>query len=115
MNSIRDTFFEECEELLESLVEGLSAMETNAEDMDVVNAVFRAVHSIKGGAGAFGLDRLVNFAHTFETVMDKVRSHELAVDEKLMKLFHRSGDQLSDLVEAERDGRDVNDEVALML
>lgn len=110
MNSIRDTFFEECEELLESLVEGLSAMETNAEDMDVVNAVFRAVHSIKGGAGAFGLDRLVNFAHTFETVMDKVRSHELAVDEKLMKLFHRSGDQLSDLVEAERDGRDVNDE-----
>ena len=110
MNSIRDTFFEECEELLESLVEGLSAMETNAEDMDVVNAVFRAVHSIKGGAGAFGLDRLVNFAHTFETVMDKVRSHELAVDEKLMNLFHRSGDQLSDLVEAERDGRDVNDE-----
>ncbi|MCR8549804.1 chemotaxis protein CheA [Salipiger sp. P9] len=109
-NSIRDTFFEECEELLEALVEGLSAMEENAEDMDVVNAVFRAVHSIKGGAGAFALDRLVSFAHTFETVMDKVRSHELKVDEELMLLFHRSGDQLADLVEAARDDREPNAE-----
>ena len=110
MNSIRDTFFEECEELLEALVEGLSAMEENAEDMDVVNAVFRAVHSIKGGAGAFGLDRLVNFAHTFETVMDKVRSQEMKVDEELMLLFHRSGDELADLVEAARDEREPNAE-----
>ncbi|MCA0997028.1 chemotaxis protein CheA [Alloyangia pacifica] len=109
-NSIRDTFFEECEELLEALVEGLSSMEQDPDDMDVVNAVFRAVHSIKGGAGAFALDRLVSFAHTFETVMDKVRSHELKVTEELMHLFHRSGDQLADLVEAARDEREPNAE-----
>ena len=109
-NSIRDTFFEECEELLEALVEGLSSMEEDAENLDVVNAVFRAVHSIKGGAGAFALNRLVNFAHTFETVMDKVRSQELKVDEPLMRLFHRSGDQLADLVEAARDDREPNGE-----
>lgn len=107
-NSIRDTFFEECEELLEALVEGLSQMEEAPEDMEVVNAVFRAVHSIKGGAGAFGLDRLVNFAHSFETVMDKVRDRELQVDEKLMGLFHRSGDQLSDLVGSARDETDLD-------
>lgn len=103
MNSIRDTFFEECEELLEALVEGLSQMEEAPEDMEVINAVFRAVHSIKGGAGAFALDRLVSFAHSFETVMDKVRDRELQIDEKLMSLFHRSGDQLSDLVASARD------------
>ncbi|KAA8611038.1 chemotaxis protein CheA [Salipiger aestuarii] len=116
MNSIRDTFFEECEELLEALVEGLSAMEENAEDMDVVNAVFRSVHSIKGGAGAFGLNRLVGFAHIFETVMDKVRSQEIKVDEELMLLFHRSGDQLADLVEAARDDRepDAESEAAII-
>ncbi|CUH82423.1 chemotaxis protein CheA [Tropicibacter naphthalenivorans] len=107
-NSIRDTFFEECEELLEALVEGLSQMEESTDDMEVINAVFRAVHSIKGGAGAFGLNRLVNFAHTFETVMDKVRDRELPVDEKLMSLFHRSGDKLSDLVAAERDETDLD-------
>ena len=72
-NSIRDTFFEECEELLEALVEGLAQMEQAPEDMEVVNAVFRSVHSIKGGAGAFALDRLVSFAHSFEAGIHKVR------------------------------------------
>lgn len=102
-NSIRDTFFEECEELLEALVEGLASLEESPEDMEVINAVFRAVHSIKGGAGAFGLDRLVGFAHAFETVLDKVRDKDLQIDEKLMSLAHRSGDQLTDLVAAARD------------
>lgn len=110
-NSIRDTFFEECEELLEALVEGLAQMEDAADDMEVVNAVFRSVHSIKGGAGAFALDRLVAFAHSFETVMDKVRDRALAVDEKLMSLFHRAGDHLSDLVAAARDETDLDDEI----
>ncbi|MGP6089521.1 chemotaxis protein CheA [Antarctobacter jejuensis] len=109
-NSIRDTFFEECEELLEALVEGMSQMEEAPEDIEVINAVFRSVHSIKGGAGAFGLDRLVSFAHSFETVMDKVRDRNLQVDEKLMSLFHRSGDQLSDLVASARDETDLDDE-----
>lgn len=107
-NSIRDTFFEECEELLEALVEGLAQMEEASDDMEIINAVFRAVHSIKGGAGAFGLNRLVNFAHTFETVLDKVRDRELPVDEKLMGVFHRSGDKLSDLVAAERDETELD-------
>ncbi len=110
-NSIRDTFFEECEELLEALVEGLSQMEEAPEDMEVINAVFRSVHSIKGGAGAFGLDRLVGFAHSFETVMDKVRDLDLPVDEKLMNLFHRAGYQLSDLVASARDDTPLDDEV----
>ncbi|WP_375259782.1 chemotaxis protein CheA [Citreimonas sp.] len=114
-NSIRDTFFEECEELLEALVEGLSQMEESPGDTEIVNAVFRAVHSIKGGAGAFGLEELVHFAHTFETVMDKVRSNELAVTGELMALFHRSGDHLSDLVSAARDETVANQETEAAL
>ncbi|MGR3272763.1 chemotaxis protein CheA [Thalassococcus profundi] len=114
--SIRDMFFEECEELLEALVEGLAGLEASgpdaAESLDTVNAVFRAVHSIKGGAGAFGLDALVDFAHTFETVLDKVRSGSLTADADLMRLFHRSGDQLANLVEAARDDVPANAEAA---
>lgn len=109
-NSIRDTFFEECEELLEALVEGLSGMEDVPGDTEIINAVFRAVHSIKGGAGAFGLEQLVGFAHVFETVMDKVRGNQRAVDATLMALFHRAGDHLSDLVEAARDETDADEE-----
>ena len=106
--SIRDTFFEECEELLEALVEGLADLEDGSHGKDTVNAVFRAVHSIKGGAGAFGLNDLVSFAHTFETVLDKVRSDTIPVTPDLLRLFQRSGDQLADLVEAARDDRAPN-------
>ncbi|UWQ51789.1 chemotaxis protein CheA (plasmid) [Leisingera caerulea] len=107
--SIQDTFFEECEELLEATDEGLTAIEGGDQDPEVVNAIFRAVHSIKGGAGAFGLDDLVAFAHRFETVFDEVRSNRLDLDEKLIQLLLRSSDHLSALVEAARDGGQIDE------
>ncbi|WP_268960249.1 chemotaxis protein CheA [Pseudoroseicyclus tamaricis] len=105
--SIRDTFFEECEELLEAMVEGLGIIDEGSYDSETVNAVFRAVHSIKGGAGAFGLTDLVSFAHTFETVFDEVRSERLAVTPELVAVLFRAGDQLATLVEAARDETEV--------
>lgn len=64
-NDIRAMFFDECRDLMESLFEGLALLEEgNAED-DTLNAIFRSVHSIKGGAGAFKLSVLVSFAHKF--------------------------------------------------
>ncbi|MEX0304525.1 MAG: chemotaxis protein CheA [Leisingera sp.] len=107
--SIQDTFFEECEELLEATDEGLTAIEGGDHDPEVVNAIFRAVHSIKGGAGAFGLDDLVAFAHRFETVFDEVRSNRLELDSKLIQLLLRSSDHLSALVEVARDGGEVDE------
>jgi len=108
--SIQDTFFEECEELLEAMDEGLTAVEGGDHDPEVVNAIFRAVHSIKGGAGAFGLDELVAFAHKFETVFDEVRSNKLDLDTKLIQLLLRCSDHLSDLVSVSRDGGSVDQE-----
>ena len=108
--SIQDTFFEECEELLEAMDEGLTAIEGGDHDPEVVNAVFRAVHSIKGGAGAFGLDELVGFAHKFETVFDEVRSNKLQLDTKLIQLLLRCSDHLADLVGVARDGGSTDEE-----
>ncbi|WP_282093914.1 chemotaxis protein CheA [Epibacterium ulvae] len=102
--SIQDTFFEECEDLLEAMDEGLTAIEGGEHDQEVVNAIFRAVHSIKGGAGAFGLDELVGFAHKFETVFDELRSGKLEFDAALIQLLLRSSDHLADLVATARDG-----------
>lgn len=109
-SSIRDTFFEECEDLLAALAEGLSVIEGGSTDPEVVNAVFRAVHSIKGGAGAFGLNDLVSFAHRFETVLDAVRSDRLAVDATVMRTLQRSADHLAELVEAARDDQPIPQE-----
>ncbi len=105
MAAIRVTFFQECEEQLASLEAGLLTMEEGDHSADTVNAVFRAVHSIKGGAGAFKLTGLVNFAHVFETALDKVRAGQLKPDADVMKLMLRSADVLSDLVRDARDGQ----------
>jgi two-component system chemotaxis sensor kinase CheA len=79
MAEIRASFFVECEELLESLQDALGEMDEGQHDNETINVVFRAVHSIKGGAGAFGLDALVSFAHRYETVLDELRSGRLAI------------------------------------
>jgi len=104
MAEIRASFFIECEELLEALQDGLQALSDGATDSETVNIVFRAVHSIKGGAGAFGLDDLVAFAHRFETALDEVRSGNLQTDASVLKLFFQCADMLTDLVHSSRDG-----------
>jgi len=108
MAEIRATFFIECEELLEALQDGLQAMEEGGTDEETINIVFRAVHSIKGGAGAFGLEDLVRFAHRFESVLDAARSHQLEIDGEVLSVLFRAGDMLNDLVSAARDGEAVD-------
>ncbi|WP_374573191.1 Hpt domain-containing protein [Phenylobacterium sp. J367] len=109
MEEIKATFFQECEEQLAELESGLMAMDEGDHGSETVNAVFRAVHSVKGGAGAFGLDDLVRFAHVFETTLDQVRSEKLAPTPDLMKVMLRSADVLTDLVRAARDGGTVDE------
>ncbi|MGO9132974.1 MAG: chemotaxis protein CheA [Methylovirgula sp.] len=108
MAAIRQTFFQECEEQLAELESGLLAMEAGDSDSETVNAVFRAVHSVKGGAGAFSLDELVRFAHVFETALDHVRAGRLAATPEALKIMLRAADILADLVRAARDGTAVD-------
>lgn len=107
MAEIRASFFMECEELLEAMQDGLQQMDEGTHDGETIHVVFRAVHSIKGGAGAFGLEPLVRFSHRYETTLDAVRSGELEASPDLIKLFFRCTDQVSDLVRACRDSGDI--------
>lgn len=109
MNEIKEIFFQECEEQLAELESGLLKMNDGDRDPETVNAVFRAVHSIKGGAGAFGLDDLVSFAHVFETTLDCVRSNKLEPNQDVLKVMLKSADVLADLTNAARDGGGVDE------
>ncbi len=100
--AIKITFFQECDELLGDLEANLLAIEAGSTDGETINAVFRAVHSVKGGAGAFGLDELVRFAHVFETLMDELRSGRKACDPETVKALLRASDVLADHVSAAR-------------
>ncbi len=111
LDDLRQTFFEECEEQLAELEGGLLELQGGATDADLVHGVFRAVHSIKGGAGAFELEDLVTFAHIFETALDLVRSDRLELSPDLLKVLLRASDVLSDLVTAARDGAAADESV----
>ena len=100
--AIKATFFQECEELLADLETNLLALESGDSDIETINACFRAVHSVKGGAGAFGLDDLVRFAHVFETLMDELRSGRKEVDDTVVRTLLRASDVLNDHVTAAR-------------
>ncbi len=114
-DDFRASFFEECEELLEAMHDGFGKMLDGEADDETIHVIFRAVHSIKGGAGAFGLDALVAFAHHFETALDRVRAGKSDATEELLALFQHCGDHLSDLVGASREGKPVDAEQAAAL
>ena len=101
---LKQTFFDECGDLLQQVEQGLTEIRESGPTDDTVNAVFRAVHSIKGGAGIFGFNGLVGFAHVFETVFDAVRSHRLDITPENTDTLLTAGDVLSDLVGMSRAG-----------
>jgi len=95
---LKQTFFDECGDLLQQIEANLTEIRDANSTEDTINAVFRAVHSIKGGAGIFGFDALVNFAHVFETVMDAIRDGRIAITPDNIDTLLMAGDVLADLV-----------------
>jgi two-component system, chemotaxis family, sensor kinase CheA len=107
LEQLKQTFFDECTELLQDIEVGLTEMRDGGVSDDTVNAVFRAVHSVKGGAGIFGFTALVEFAHVFETVLDEVRHGDLNASEHVLDIMLTASDVLSDLVTMSRSGEAI--------
>jgi two-component system chemotaxis sensor kinase CheA len=101
---LKSTYFQECAELLESAYGDLTALEDGRHDEETIHAIFRAIHSIKGGGGAFGFTRMVSFAHRFETLLDLMRDGKIDAGRELAALLLRATDALADLIAAERTG-----------
>ena len=107
-------FFQECEEGLSVAESGLAALANGSADPERLNAVFRAVHSIKGGAGAFGYDALVRYAHLYETVLDHLRAGRLSASPDVVRLLQRSRDVLDDHVRAAQSGGAAPDDSGIV-
>ncbi|WP_419903928.1 chemotaxis protein CheA [Kiloniella sp.] len=106
LDQFKNTFFEECAELLIDAETRLADLHHNPENVDVedLNAIFRVVHSVKGGAGAFSFDQLVGFAHIYEALLDKMRQGEIGITEELVGLLLAANDVLTNLIQAAQDG-----------
>lgn len=105
----RDTFREEARELLTVLEQSLLGLEDDPHDQELIDAVFRSLHTIKGSGDMFGFDRLVACAHTVESVFVRVRDGSLAVDAELVSLGLRAKDHIATLLDGVDDGTVGND------
>jgi len=106
MIELKAAFLEECDELLASLELRLTALRDGSVSNEDVNGAFRAIHSIKGGAGAFAMPRLVELAHVFEAALDHVRAGRVPIQSAPHGLFLRTLDHVAALVGDVRQGVD---------
>ncbi len=100
MSNPHEAFREEAYELLTSLESSLLELEESPDDLEIVGAVFRAMHTIKGSGAMFGFDDISSFTHDIETVYDLVRNGELAVTGALVSLSLAARDQIKAMLDA---------------
>ncbi len=105
MSQFQDTFLQEATENLEELEQGLLALESG--DSADMNAIFRAAHSIKGGAGTFGFMPISDFTHTVESVLQMARDGELEMTADLVTALLASCDIISEMVDIAKAGGDT--------
>lgn len=113
LEQFKVTYFEECHELLASAEEHLTLLQNDLGnvDVEVLHAIFRCVHSIKGGAGAFNFTDLIDFTHSFETLLDKLREGEIPVSAELVEVLYEATDILSTLVQRAQANEDGDPQV----
>ena len=101
-------FFEECSEGIEAMESGLLNLGIGETDTEMVNTIFRAAHSIKGGAGTFGFTDISEFTHGMETMLDEMREGRRSVTKDAITLLLESVDCLRDLVQCCKDKKEIN-------
>jgi len=105
-----ETFFEEAEELLGDMERHLLDLDVDDPDPEQLNAIFRAAHSIKGGAGTFGFLVLQETTHILENLLDHTRRGELSLRRDIVDTFLEAKDMLHDQLDAYRNGAEPDPE-----
>lgn len=107
LSQFHQVFFEESAEHLAEMERILLSIDLDRPDGEDLNAVFRAAHSIKGGAGTFGFPDMAELTHALETLLDRVRDGELALTRELVDLFLAAGDAIAMQLAGHREGASV--------
>ena len=104
LSHFKDAFFEESQEHLTTIEEGLLQLEQRPADIDLLNRIFRGAHSIKGNSGMFGFTAVSQFTHKMESVLDQLRSSQMVVTVAITDLLLQSLDCLKTLIDCARTG-----------
>lgn len=111
MNDTQYMYLAECQELLEEMESCLLELEGMPDNMELVNAIFRAVHTIKGTSKIFGCELVESFTHVVENLIQKVQAGALPVNIRLIALLLKCGDQIGELAQSEIDDKGFIDEL----
>jgi len=93
------TYLAESRELLQDMEDSLLRIESESEQVEIINAIFRAAHTIKGSGGLFSLHEIVAFTHVVESVLDRLRADELKIEPDLVALLLECGDHIGTLLD----------------
>jgi two-component system chemotaxis sensor kinase CheA len=102
LERFRETFFQEASEHVAQMEAGLLAMAAGDVNLELLNAVFRGAHSIKGAAGTFGLAEITDFTHAMESLLDGMRSGQLQAEKGRIDLLLEAVDVLAAMLESAR-------------
>jgi two-component system chemotaxis sensor kinase CheA len=103
LSQFRQTFIQESADHIASMETGLLELRSAPADIELLNSIFRSAHSIKGGAGSFGMTNLVRFTHSLENLLDRLRSLEMQATGEAIDILLRSVDVLRGLLDADAD------------
>jgi len=104
------TFFDEADELLADMEQHLLLLDPQAPDIEQLNAIFRAAHSIKGGAATFGFTVLQETTHLLENLLDGARRAEMSLSTDIINLFLETKDIMQEQLDAYKSSRDPDAE-----
>lgn len=110
LNEILEEFFTEADENLDTLEQDLIKLETLAEtggtDKETVDRIFRMLHTLKGGAGFLGLEKIAKLAHAGENLLDEVRNDKVQISKPVMDALLQTTDQLKQLLQFQKNRED---------
>lgn len=110
-----EIFIDETKEHLQTLSDQLMILETEPENMDCINEIFRAAHSLKGMAGTMGYKRMQRLTHDMENVFQEIRSENMKVQPELVDVLFRGLDALeaylNNILESTDEGTEENEEI----
>ncbi len=111
LSQFYQVFFEETAEHLSNMERLLLDLDIANPSMDDLNAIFRAAHSIKGGAGTFGFTDMIEVTHVLETLLDQLRKQERSLTNEMVNAFLEAGDAIAMQLAGHRDSTEVDQEV----
>ncbi len=107
-NPLHDIFIQEAIDNLQILESRIISLEENPDDSDMINDAFRAIHSIKGGAGLAGFPGIKDFSHIVEDLFESIRSGRLQIREDIISVILQSLDIMDNMIQNIKAGEDSN-------